>query len=184
MTSLVAEPIKVDVDSLKKEGPVRVRVNCRDPAKQHTGYVEVFFNSVGYELKFFAEGSHGNSQDGGHGDPPGDKNGNQDRRREKDEGDAPNRLDKNSSNTGRRDRTLEKELDNSQEDSLEEDSEDLIRDGSPGESEEQSNKVIPIAAYHPTLDMTMGENELQIASQLQLVEEEFQGQGQGSYRGG
>ncbi|KAG2551988.1 hypothetical protein PVAP13_9KG440385, partial [Panicum virgatum] len=54
VASLVAEPLKVDSFSLIKEEPVRVRVNCRDPAKLR-GVVEIFFNGVGYEIKFWTE---------------------------------------------------------------------------------------------------------------------------------
>jgi len=41
IASLVAEPIKVDTFSLVRDEPVRVRVNCRDPAKLK-GFVDIF----------------------------------------------------------------------------------------------------------------------------------------------
>ena len=37
-----------------RDEPVRVRANCRDLAKLR-GVVEIFFNGVGYEIKFWAE---------------------------------------------------------------------------------------------------------------------------------
>jgi len=58
ITSLVAEPIKVDDFSLLRDEPIRVRVNCRDPSKLK-GFVEIFFNGVGYEIRFAVEGFHG-----------------------------------------------------------------------------------------------------------------------------
>lgn len=51
IASLVVEPIKVDEFSLLRDEPVRVRVNCRDPTKLR-GVVEIFFNGIGYEIKF------------------------------------------------------------------------------------------------------------------------------------
>uniref|UniRef100_K3ZNY4 CCHC-type domain-containing protein n=1 Tax=Setaria italica TaxID=4555 RepID=K3ZNY4_SETIT len=50
-----AKPIKVDEFNLLKDEPVRVRANCRDPSMLR-GFVEVFFNGVGYQLKFVGEG--------------------------------------------------------------------------------------------------------------------------------
>ena len=35
---------------------MRARVNCRDPARLR-GFVEIFFNGVGYEIKFCTEGA-------------------------------------------------------------------------------------------------------------------------------
>jgi len=69
ITGLVAEPIKVDSFSLLRDEPVRVRVNCRDPAKLK-GIVEIFFNGVGYNIKFLAENAQGSSSIG-RGGPPG-----------------------------------------------------------------------------------------------------------------
>ena len=54
--SLMAEPIKVDEFSLLRDEPLRVRVNCRDPARLR-GFVEIFFKGVGYEMKFWTEGA-------------------------------------------------------------------------------------------------------------------------------
>lgn len=50
-----AEPMVVDELSLIRSGPVRVKVKCRDPA-QLRGFVEIFFNSVGYEVRFLVGG--------------------------------------------------------------------------------------------------------------------------------
>jgi hypothetical protein len=53
---LVGKPVVVDELSIIKEGPVRVKVDCRDPSRIK-GFIEVFFNKVGYELKVVAEGA-------------------------------------------------------------------------------------------------------------------------------
>lgn len=58
VVGLAAEPIIVDELSLIRTGPVRVKVRCRDPA-QLRGFVEIFFNTIGYEIRFVAEGLHG-----------------------------------------------------------------------------------------------------------------------------
>ena len=72
ITTLVAEPIKVDEFSLLRDEPVRVRVNCRDPSKLKR-IVEIFFNGVGYDVQFMAEGVQGKTQGKGDG-PPGNQN--------------------------------------------------------------------------------------------------------------
>lgn len=69
LASLVAEPITVDGDSLQGDGPARIEVNYRDPAKLRI-FMEVFFNSVGYGMRFVAEGRPGRNQGGGQGEPP------------------------------------------------------------------------------------------------------------------
>ncbi|RLN17995.1 hypothetical protein C2845_PM02G15810 [Panicum miliaceum] len=51
IASLVAERIKVDEFSMLRDELVRVRVNCSDPTKLR-GFVEFFFNGIGYEIKF------------------------------------------------------------------------------------------------------------------------------------
>lgn len=148
LTSLAAEPLKVDVASLGAEGPVRVKVNCRDPTKIR-GFVEVFFNGIGYELRFVSEGFHGKNQDGGPGDPPRDRKGGQDKDKKKEEGGEDSR--ENPSNAGRRERFPEKEQGNSQGDSQEEEMEELIKDGSPRDGEgEQFDRETP--TIQPGLD--------------------------------
>lgn len=92
LTTLAVEPIKVDSDSLAGEDPVRVRVNCRDPAKLR-GFVEVFLNGVGYELKFLAEGLQGKKQDDGPKGPPGNSRGNQDKHRKREDGNSHGKYD-------------------------------------------------------------------------------------------
>ncbi|CAL4907167.1 unnamed protein product [Urochloa decumbens] len=74
ITSLVGEPIKVDEFSLVRDEPVRVRINCRDPAKVR-GAVEIFFNGVGHEIRFISKGFHLKNQGKGDG-PPGTGNNN------------------------------------------------------------------------------------------------------------
>lgn len=90
IASLAAEPIKVDAANLKGEGPVRVQANCRDPSKLR-GFIKVFFNGIGYELRFVAEGFPGKSS-GGQGGPPGqgNKGDGQDKNKKKDDWKGPN----------------------------------------------------------------------------------------------
>lgn len=51
ISSIIGEPLEVDEISLVRADPVRVKVNCRDPS-QINGFVEIFINAVGYEIKF------------------------------------------------------------------------------------------------------------------------------------
>jgi len=147
ITTLVAEPIKVDEFSLLRDEPVRVRVNCRDPSKLKR-IVEIFFNGVGYDVQFMAEGVQGKTQGKGDG-PPGNQNRHGDgssRRKGKDEDNDVNRrrLDSHDNEDGSTDKELEASQGESQEDSME----DLIRDGSPNE-EVMAEMTVPLAAYHP-----------------------------------
>ena len=61
ITTLVAEPIKVDEFSLLRDEPVSVRVNCRDPSKIRN-IVEIFFNGIGSDIKFIAKNTQGRTQ--------------------------------------------------------------------------------------------------------------------------
>lgn len=54
ISTLAAEPMNVDELSLIRTGPVRVRFRCRDPA-QLRGFVEIFINGFGYEVRFVVE---------------------------------------------------------------------------------------------------------------------------------
>ena len=82
ITTLVAEPIKVDEFSLLRDEPVSVRVNCRDPSKIRN-IVEIFFNGIGSDIKFIAENTQGRTQGKGgpsasqskHDDKSGKKGG-------------------------------------------------------------------------------------------------------------
>jgi hypothetical protein len=51
---LAGDPILVDELSLIKTGPVRVNMHCRDPATLR-GFVKIFFNQVGYDIRFIFE---------------------------------------------------------------------------------------------------------------------------------
>lgn len=82
VASLVAEPIVVDKVSLIKTGPVRVKVRCRDPA-QLRGFVEIFFNRVGYEVRFVVEGFKGKYSSKGDG-PYGNGKHDKDKKDDKD----------------------------------------------------------------------------------------------------
>jgi hypothetical protein len=54
VAALVGEPVFVDKLSLIKTGPVRVKMNCIDPTRLR-GTVRIFFNRVGYDIRFVAE---------------------------------------------------------------------------------------------------------------------------------
>lgn len=126
LASLAAEPVKVDTASLKGEGPVRVSVKCRDPAKLR-GFLEVFFNGVGYEIKFAAEGSQERNQGKGPGGPPGNQKGNQDKHKRNGEGDKSGSRKPENSN---KDNRFTGQEQNDSQNSLEDSMEDLIRDDS------------------------------------------------------
>lgn len=55
ITSLAAEPMVVDELSLIRAGPIRVKVRCLDPT-QLRGFVRIFFNGAGHNIKFVVEG--------------------------------------------------------------------------------------------------------------------------------
>ncbi|CAL4929426.1 unnamed protein product [Urochloa decumbens] len=152
ITSIVAEPIKVDEFSLIKDEPVRVRVNCRNPSLL-TGYVEVFFNGVGYELRFVAEGSQDKGKGGGGSGPgkPDDKN---DKRRRDEEDDEFDRdMFRGQDRQLKAFKSIQKDNDASQGDSQEDCMEEnLVRDGSPTDLlHPQTNFNLPLCAVHPTL---------------------------------
>jgi hypothetical protein len=54
VATLAGEPVVVDELSLIRVGPVRVKMNCVEPLKLR-GFVRVFFNKVGYPIRFVAE---------------------------------------------------------------------------------------------------------------------------------
>ncbi|CAL5087727.1 unnamed protein product [Urochloa decumbens] len=150
ITSLVGEPIKVDEFSLVRDEPVRVRINCRDPAKVK-GAVEIFFNGVGHEIRFIAEGFHLRAQSKGDGPPgPGGSNdkGGKGLDREK-KGDASRKAGGPANKTGNNNT---KEQDTSQGDSQDDSMDDLVNDGSPKEQttyQEVADWPTPLAAIHP-----------------------------------
>jgi hypothetical protein len=55
LATLVGQPLIVDELSLIRDEPIRVKVNCREPAAIRC-VIEVFFNREGREIKFVAEG--------------------------------------------------------------------------------------------------------------------------------
>lgn len=56
LASLVGQPLVVDELSLIRDEPVRVKINCREPAAIRC-VIEIFFNKEGREIKFVAEGA-------------------------------------------------------------------------------------------------------------------------------
>ncbi|KAK3136973.1 hypothetical protein QOZ80_5BG0445870 [Eleusine coracana subsp. coracana] len=83
VASLVCEPMVVDELSMVRADPVRVKGKCRDPS-QLRGFIEIFFNSVGYEIRFVVEGFQGKKEDKG-GGPPGPKHHKRRKHHEKDD---------------------------------------------------------------------------------------------------
>jgi hypothetical protein len=57
---LVGEPVVVDELSLIKTGPVRVKINCKDPYRLRS-FVKFFFNNLGYDICFVSEKFKDNS---------------------------------------------------------------------------------------------------------------------------
>jgi hypothetical protein len=58
IATLIGQPLVVDEWSLIRDEPVRVKVNCRDPMAIRCG-IEIFFNIIGHNIKFIAEGDGG-----------------------------------------------------------------------------------------------------------------------------
>jgi hypothetical protein len=54
VASLAGDPILMDELNQIKMCPVRVKMFCRDPTKLR-GFVMIFFNRVGYEIRFISE---------------------------------------------------------------------------------------------------------------------------------
>jgi hypothetical protein len=63
LVALGVEPLVVDELSLTKNDHVRVQGRCRNHAATR-GYIEVFFNGVGCNLKFEDEGHQGSGKGG------------------------------------------------------------------------------------------------------------------------
>lgn len=61
IASTVGEPLEVDAISLMRVDPVRVKVYSKDTSSINC-FVEIFINSVGYEIKFEPKG--GDSEKG------------------------------------------------------------------------------------------------------------------------
>ncbi|KAM0924423.1 hypothetical protein ACQ4PT_004910 [Festuca glaucescens] len=71
-------PRDIDTSTLARKGPIRVKVDCRDPRKLR-GRVEIFMNSAGFKFRIEAEGIVWNlsdmKPDSPHDDDPDDKTG-------------------------------------------------------------------------------------------------------------
>jgi hypothetical protein len=71
IATLAGEPVMVDELSLNQEGPARAKLNWRNPNKLR-GFVRIFFNRIGYELRFESKNIKG--KDVTHSQsPPGDE---------------------------------------------------------------------------------------------------------------
>jgi hypothetical protein len=149
IASLVGEPIKVDEFSLIRDEPVRVKVNCRNPTKLR-GFIEIFFNGVGLDIRFEAEGLQGRNQ--GKGSGPGGSGGgddlqkrNKDRDKDKDDYSDKRKVKGFDNKEGQSDSDQDPSQGESQEDSME----DLVGDGSPREDEREQEPTVPLASFHP-----------------------------------
>jgi hypothetical protein len=54
VATLAGESVVIDELCMIRFGPIRVKVNCRDPLKLR-GFVRIFFNKVGYPIRFVSE---------------------------------------------------------------------------------------------------------------------------------
>ncbi|CAL4887865.1 unnamed protein product [Urochloa decumbens] len=148
VASLAGDPIRIDDFSLSRVEPVRVRINCRNPAEIN-GYIEIFFNGIGREIRYVAEGVAGRGAPRDGGPPgPGKKDDKHDKRDGRKEEEDKNR--KKEHKSGRKDGYNDKETDLSQ-DSQEDCMEDLVTNESPPRG---SNSLVldkhPLAAFHPS----------------------------------
>jgi hypothetical protein len=162
VASLVGKPIAVDEVSLIKDGPVRVKVECRNPSRVK-GFVEVFFNNVGYELKFTAEGPQhqgsvlaGSSAAGNSDDKDSSRERGNSRRKEERKG------------GGRFDRKG-KETEMKHDSSHGESQEDMENIESLGLDLEGSIPNLPIARFHPKVGLFSIDHKIPM---LQKVVEE------------
>ncbi|PWZ15898.1 hypothetical protein Zm00014a_019861 [Zea mays] len=142
VASLVGKPLVVDELSIIKEGPVRVKVDCRDPSRIK-GFIEVFFNKVGYELKVVAEGARTRSPYSL--GPSG--SGNQE---DKDQDEDRNKPERNDEKRGGKFERKGKELEKNQESGFGESQEDMEEDAGEEGTLQEICDEIPIAAFHPT----------------------------------
>lgn len=163
MAALVAEPIMIDELSLIRARPVRFQGRCRNPSAIH-GYIEFFFNGEGIKLKFEVEDNLGTGK-GGKGGPPGA--GRPDDSHNKDKGDD-HRGDRGKKSVGKFDMMgrLDKEMDSTHDDSMEENVEGV-------------GIQKPIAAFHPAVGIinvsNVGETKIVVEntenSSLQVQED-------------
>jgi len=145
IVALVAEPLVVDELSLIRSEPVRVQSRCRNPSAIK-GSIEIFFNGVGKFVRFEVEGSNQGSFKGGKGGPS--SSGKPDDQHDKDN-DKQQQEDKARKSLGKFDRIgkIDKEVDSSHEESMEEDVE-VCQDGQKGLSLD-----LPVAVFHPTMGL-------------------------------
>ncbi|CAO2172928.1 unnamed protein product [Urochloa humidicola] len=69
IAELAGDVLAVDELSLIREGPVRVRMQAREIEKLR-GYIEIFIDGVGREIKFVPEREHGKAVAGNQPPPP------------------------------------------------------------------------------------------------------------------
>ncbi|GJN20625.1 hypothetical protein PR202_gb08025 [Eleusine coracana subsp. coracana] len=159
ITSLAAEPMAIDELSLIKSGLVRVQVRCQDPT-QLRGFVEIFFNGVGYEIRFVVEGFHGKSTrkgDGPSNDGKDDKRRHHKRRDKSDEDESEDLYDEQDTKT---EWEKGKERERSQSEAADQ------TDPEQGDTHKESvggyyqmgSEVQPIAYYDPMEEMVVSLN--------------------------
>ncbi|OQU86814.1 hypothetical protein SORBI_3003G154450 [Sorghum bicolor] len=142
LASLVGQPLVVDELSLIRDEPVRVKINCREPAAIRC-VIEIFFNKEGREIKFVAEGFEdkqliykGNSSGPGKYD---------DKRNKRDPGDKEDPKTKRRSDKFERIGKIDKEKDHCHGDSQED-----LEEGKKADSGQVIiSDVQPIASFHP-----------------------------------
>jgi hypothetical protein len=157
--SLVVEPLVVDEVSLIRAGPVRFQGRCRNPTAIK-GDLEFFFNGTRVLLGFEVEGKYGGSK-GGKGGPPGQgkPNGSFDKDKDK-----PFRGDNSKKPLSKFDRIrkIDKEMDFSQDGSMEEQME-KVEGRELGSKRNKGVLVTPIAAFHLEIGLVQGAKILDLS---------------------
>lgn len=146
IASLVGQPVAVDELSLIRDEPVRVRVNCREPAVIRC-IIEIFFNKEGHEVKFVAEG-YEDRQLIYRGGPFG-TGGQDDKRNPRNPGDRGDPQNKKKADKFDRITNIDKYQGANHGDSSEAYEADFINQN----EEVHSQEALPIASFHPDLGM-------------------------------
>lgn len=145
---LVAEPLVVDELSLIRDGPVRVQSRCRNPGAIR-GSIEIFFNGEGTFIGFEVEKDSKGGAKGEKDNPPGP--GKPDDKSDKDrdrfyKGENSKRGNDKFDRFGK----IDRDIDSSHEESMEEDLEEIEKDS--GGSDKPTDAT-PLAAFHPNMGM-------------------------------
>lgn len=143
VATLAAEPLLVDELSMIRNGPVKVKVRCRDPS-QIRGFVEIFFNGIGYEVRFLVEGfkntSKGEGLSGGGGKNDHDRKDDKYKKDSEDSDDDDYDVDDTKTEW---EKFQEREMENAKQDQMQKDEE-------KGEHDPGFIQELPLASFDPT----------------------------------